>query len=331
MRRLQEPGRNTRTPTGQINHPAAADERPRSGGARRSYRGRFAPSPTGALHFGSLIAALASYLQARAHGGQWLVRIEDVDQPRAEPRAPALILEALARYGLEWDGQVMYQSRREPAYRDAMDRLLRQGDAFWCGCNRRQARAGPPGIEGPIYPGHCRNGLADGRRPRSVRVRVHPGPLRVMDAVHGPITQDLSRDVGDFVIRRGDGLFAYQLAVVVDDAAQAITEVVRGADLLSSTPRQVFLQDLLGLPAPSYLHTPLVCMADGRKLSKQHGAPPLPRIPGPPLVRALQCLGQSPPAELATYPPGDILDWGIRHWRPALIPRSAPFAADFLS
>lgn len=332
MRGLQEPRGNTRAPDGQIGIYGIVDKLPTPGSdlpnaqqaGTPQYRGRFAPSPSGPLHLGSLIAALASFLQARAGRGQWLVRIEDVDRPRVDPRAAALILETLVRYGLEWDGEVVYQSRRCDAYRNAMDRLLDNGDAFWCGCSRREVRSGPQGIEGPIYPGYCRDGLPAARRPRSVRARVRSGTIRIIEPIHGAVTQDLAADVGDFIIRRADGLFAYQLAVVVDDAAQGITEVVRGADLLTSTPRQVFLQRLLGLPTPAYLHTPLVLMDDGRKLSKQHGAPPLPMDhPGSPLVRALECLGQAPPAELGAAPARTVIDWAIMHWQATRVPRAA--------
>lgn len=326
MRGLQEPGGNPGTPIGQVAaHEAgaivttASEDTGRT--ASRPYRGRFAPSPTGPLHYGSLVAALASFLQARSRGGEWLVRIEDLDTPRIDSRAARPILAILAAYGLEWDGPVMIQSERTGAYQAALDRLLHQGDAFPCACTRREARAGSRGPEGPIYPGHCRNGVPAGRHARSVRARVRSGPIHVDDAVCGRVCQDLAKDVGDFVIRRADGLFAYQLAVVVDDAEQGITDVVRGADLLTSTPRQVFLQRLLGLPTPGYLHTPLACLADGRKLSKQHGADALaPHRPGPALIAALADLGQSPPADLSANTPRGILEWAVAHWRVERIP-----------
>ncbi len=227
------------------------------------YRGRFAPSPTGPLHFGSLVAATASYLDARRHGGEWLVRMEDVDKPREMPGAAASILSDLEYFGFHWDGPVMYQSQRTAAYQEALDRLKAMGMAYPCGCSRKE-------IEGDVYPGTCANGLPPGKVARSWRVRGE----------------------GDFVVLRADGYFAYQLAVVVDDAAQGITDVVRGADLLDSTPRQVHLQKLLGYPTPRYTHIPVVLAADGQKLSKQNGAEALDRGRAAELLReALRFLG----------------------------------------
>lgn len=281
-----------------------------------AYRGRFAPSPTGPLHFGSLLAALASFMQARHCGGQWRVRIEDVDRPRAVAGADRLILTALERYGLYWDGPVVYQSQRGGAYADAVESLLAGDQAFPCACSRREASRGKPGVEGPVYPGTCRNGLPAGRRPRSIRLRVGRAYIGFHDAIHGAQYQSLARAVGDFVIRRADGLFAYQLAVVVDDAWQDITEVVRGADLLASTPRQIWLQQRLRLPTPRYAHIPVVQDRDGRKLSKAAGAAALPDgDPRPILIRALQCLGQAPEPALHRADRDDILAWALAHWR----------------
>jgi glutamyl-Q tRNA(Asp) synthetase len=236
------------------------------------YRGRFAPSPTGPLHAGSLVAALASWLDARAHAGAWLVRIEDLDPPRTVPGAARDIIETLARFGMESDEPVVRQSERDALYAAAHDQLLRLGLVYGCACSRSdiasatQAGARTPGV----YPGTCRTGTG-GRPIRAWRFRVS-GTLSFDDRSGGRLTQDLDREVGDFVIRRADGLWAYQLAVVVDDAEQRITDVVRGADLLDNTPRQIALQRALQLPTPRYLHVPVALNERGEKLSKQTGA-----------------------------------------------------------
>jgi glutamyl-Q tRNA(Asp) synthetase len=242
------------------------------------YRGRFAPSPTGPLHAGSLVAVLASWLDARKHHGQWLVRIEDVDTPRCVPGADRLILDQLARCGLRADEEPMWQSTRGALYRSALDGLVAQGHAYPCACSRKdiedalaaQGRPRMRGQEAP-YPGTCRDGL-HGRPARAWRFRVPEGAVHWTDRRLGPQQQDVAREVGDFVLLRADGLWAYQLAVVVDDAFQCITHVVRGEDLADNTPRQIHLQRLMGLPEPQYLHTPLVMGIDGHKLSKQNGA-----------------------------------------------------------
>jgi len=259
--------------------------------------GRFAPSPTGPLHFGSLLAALASNLEARAAGGRWLVRMEDLDPPREEPGTADAILRTLEAYGFEWDGPVWYQSQRSEAYEMALADLRRGDLAYDCGCTRKEIRAvAEAGGFGAIYPGTCRNGLPPGKAPRIIRLRVPDRRLGFEDAVQGWFEQDLAREVGDFPVRRGDGLYAYQLAVVVDDAAQGVTHVVRGADLLDSTPRQIHLQHCLGLALPAYAHIPVAASPQGLKLSKQTQAPPLPDDdPVPYLVRALTFLGQPPP------------------------------------
>lgn len=251
-------------------------------GARPGYVGRFAPSPSGPLHAGSLVAALASWLDARAHGGRWLVRIEDVDAPRCVAGADRLILAQLDACGLRADEAPVHQSARGDLYRAALDRLVQQGQAYRCACSRSDiARA----LEAagktharhaqPVYPGTCRpeRGGLGARRGRSVRLRVDAGACVVwVDRRLGRQCQDVGSEVGDFVLRRADGLWAYQLAVVVDDAAQGITDIVRGADLADNTARQIVLQQRLGLPTPRYLHTPLVLDAAGEKLSKQRGA-----------------------------------------------------------
>ena len=286
-------------------------------------RGRFAPSPTGPLHFGSLVAALASFLEARSHGGEWLLRIEDVDAPRSAPGAADAILQALDRHGLHWDGPVWYQSRRRDCHETVLEHLLRTGLAYPCTCTRREladhsirARDGSP-----IYPGHCRGGIRRPDRPAAIRLRVADARLAFHDAVQGPYEQHLGQEVGDFVIRRADGLFAYQLAVVVDDAAQGITQVVRGSDLLDSTPRQIHLQSLLGLPAPAYAHLPVAVDRHGHKLSKQTGAAPLDLDrPGLALMAALHFLGQYPPLALKGEPPAAILAWARAHWRLERVP-----------
>jgi glutamyl-Q tRNA(Asp) synthetase len=237
------------------------------------YRGRFAPSPTGDLHEGSLVAALASWLDARAHDGVWLVRIEDLDPPREVAGATARILDALAACGLVGDEPPVLQSSRGGLYRQALDRLQAAGLVYGCACSRAEVAEAQQriGLPAHVYPGTCRNGTG-GRRVRALRVRVPDEIVGFTDRACGPYAQNLARDVGDFVVRRADGLWAYQLAVVVDDAEQRITDVVRGADLLDNTPRQIWLQRALGLPTPRYLHVPLVTNAQGEKLSKQTGA-----------------------------------------------------------
>jgi glutamyl-Q tRNA(Asp) synthetase len=237
------------------------------------YRGRFAPSPTGPLHAGSLVAALASWLDARAHGGEWLVRIEDVDRPRCPPGMDDVILGQLDALGLKPDEPPTWQSRRGELYQAALDRLIASGHAYGCACTRAEiaAAAGPRPRHGElIYPGTCRNGT-QGRPVRAWRFRVE-GRIAWQDRRLGAQSQDLEAEVGDFVLKRADGLWAYQLAVVVDDAGQGITDIVRGEDLADNTPRQIALQRALGFPTPRYLHTPLVLAVDGHKLSKQNGA-----------------------------------------------------------
>lgn len=245
-------------------------------------RGRFAPSPTGPLHAGSLVAALASWLDARARDGVWLVRIEDVDTPRCVNGADRLILQQLAACGLTADEPVTWQSRRGDLYQAALDRLLTLDAAYPCACSRSDVEAALAAAgrqrerhQAAVYPGTCRSGL-HGRAARAWRLRLPDAAVvHWTDARLGPQTQDVAAEVGDFVLRRADGLWAYQLAVVVDDAQQAITHVVRGQDLADNTPRQILLQRALGLPTPAYHHVPLVLGANGEKLSKQNGAAPL--------------------------------------------------------
>lgn len=280
-----------------------------------SYIGRFAPSPTGPLHFGSLIAAVGSHLDARAHGGQWLLRMEDVDEPRCSQAHADEILRVLDAYGLEWDGEIVYQSRRKDHYQAALERLAEGGHAYPCACSRREiADSSITGLEGPVYPGTCREGLS-GRTPRAWRVRVNSEPVCFDDRLQGEHCQNLEADIGDFVIRRADNLFAYQLAVVVDDHEQGITHVVRGADLLASTPRQIHLQRLLGYATPAYLHLPVAVNEAGQKLSKQTLAAPLnAREAAPALVQALRFLGQKPEAALAHAKGAEVLAWAEENW-----------------
>lgn len=287
------------------------------------YRGRFAPSPTGPLHFGSLVAALGSCLEARVHHGQWLLRMEDLDPPREQPGAGTGILKTLEACGFEWDGPVLYQSRRSAAYEAALAQLRERGLLYVCACSRKEvADAGLRGIEGAVYAGTCRNGT--GNRPlRAWRVHTDMDEIAFEDCVQGRQAQVLQRDIGDFVLKRADGLYAYQLAVVVDDGFQGINHVVRGSDLLDSTPRQIHLQRLLGLPTPGYLHLPVAVNARGEKLSKQTRAAALDiRETRLLLWQALAFLGQQPPAELRSAPPADLWDWARRHWQTARIPRA---------
>lgn len=281
------------------------------------YVGRFAPSPTGALHFGSLVAALASWLDARAAGGRWLVRIEDLDAPRTQSGAAKDILRTLARLGLEWDGAVAYQSRRLPLYQHALEKLAQH--TYWCACTRREIADSSLGLAADgaqIYPGTCRNGVTPGKSARALRITAS-GNVAFKDRLQGRQEQVLERDVGDFVLYRADGQFAYQLAVVVDDAEQGVTDVVRGADLLDSTPRQIYLQQLLRYPQPRYLHIPAAVNAAGEKLSKQTGAPPI-LDQKEAIRRALSFLGQHETEDLGQ---------AVENWNPAVIPRRRVLAA----
>ncbi|MBX6392669.1 MAG: tRNA glutamyl-Q(34) synthetase GluQRS [Burkholderiales bacterium] len=289
-----------------------------------AYRGRFAPSPTGPLHFGSLVAAVASFVDARAQGGSWLVRMEDLDPPRVVPGAADDILRTLEAFGLHWDETVVYQSARHAAYEAALQRLEARGAIFPCACTRKEIADSALGPDGtPIYPGTCRNGLPPGKTGRAIRVRVDDAVIRFVDRLQGEVVQELARSVGDFVVRRADGVYAYQLAVVVDDAWQGVTDVVRGADLLDSTPRQIHLQRLLDLPTPRYLHVPVATNARGEKLSKQTLAAPVDaKRPGCGLTAALDFLGHPVPDALRGAPPADILDWAVAHWNPAALPRA---------
>jgi glutamyl-Q tRNA(Asp) synthetase len=282
-----------------------------------AYIGRYAPSPTGPLHFGSLVAAVGSCLDARAQGGRWLLRMEDLDPPREVPGSADGILRSLVNFGFQWDGAVLYQSRRQEAYGAAAAELLHAATAFPCACSRSEiADSGLHGLEGPIYPGTCRHGLPPGREARALRLRVPNEVMGFEDGMQGWVRQNLADDIGDFIIRRADGCYAYQLAVVVDDASQGITHVVRGADLLLSTPRQLLLQRLLGLPQPRYLHLPVAVNQAGEKLSKQTHARPLDgQNTGLLLWQALAFLRQEPPQALRGASIDEIWGWAIPRWR----------------
>lgn len=268
---------------------------------------------------GSLLAAVASYLEARVRDGEWLVRIEDLDPPREVAGSAAGILRTLERFGFEWDGSVIYQSTRSEAYSEALETLRARGLAYPCACSRSEIamKAITHGAEGPIYPGTCRNGLPPGREGRAIRLRTDmAAPICFLDRLRGETCQDVARDVGDFVIRRADGHFAYQLAVVVDDAWQGITDVVRGSDLLLSTPRQIWLQRQLLLPTPGYLHIPLLLDEEGRKLSKQSGSAPVDADrPSAGLVCALRLLRLAPPAALEQAELSEIWSWARENWQ----------------
>jgi glutamyl-Q tRNA(Asp) synthetase len=286
------------------------------------YRGRFAPSPTGPLHFGSLVAAAGSYLEARSRSGAWLVRIDDLDPPRSVPGAADDILRTLEACGIKWDGAVVYQSQRTDAYREALQSLRKQGFVYACSCSRREiADSALPGIEGYVYSGTCRSrNLSDGSG-RALRVRTEGGPIEFDDEVQGRVTQDLERDSGDFVLHRADGVYAYQLAAAVDDAEERITHVVRGADLLVSTPRQIYLQRLLGLPTPRYAHLPVAVNAQGEKLSKQTHAAPVDRAqPLSVLAAALEFLGHRPPPDAVAASVDDLWRWAIGSWKLDRVP-----------
>jgi glutamyl-Q tRNA(Asp) synthetase len=289
-----------------------------------AYRGRFAPSPTGTLHFGSLVAAVGSYLDARAQDGQWLLRIEDLDPPRTRPGAAGQILAQLEAFGFEWDGPVLYQSERFEAYAEAIESLSRHSVLRECPCSRSALAALPENTARPtgtgeelFHPAHCLPANINQPLGHALRLRVPAGAVRFDDRSLGPQSLDVAASVGDFVLRRRDGLFAYQLAVVVDDAAQGITDVVRGCDLLTSTARQVLLQRALGLPSVRYLHLPLAVDERGLKLSKSGDAPAVGNRDGLArhLVSVLDFLGQSPPSALATAPLDEVWNWARGHWR----------------
>jgi len=275
------------------------------------------------LHFGSLVAAIGSYLSAKSRGGEWLVRMEDLDPPRVVRGAADDILHTLEGYGFEWDGEVLYQSRRRDAYEAALETLKHDGVVYACGCTRKEiADSSIRGIDGPVYPGTCRTRVPAGRDARAMRVHTDLTVIRFEDRLQGTQQSVLETDVGDFVVKRADGHYAYQLAVVVDDAAQGITEVVRGADLLASTARQIHLQQLLGLPTPEYLHLPAVLNPHGEKLSKQTQARALRnhRIV-PELWQGLAFLGQQPPDDWQWLGIPEFWAAATTRWSESAIPR----------
>lgn len=286
------------------------------------YRGRFAPSPTGPLHFGSLIAALGSYLCARKAHGEWHVRIDDLDRPRVVPGVADDILRTLEQFGFEWSGPVVYQSQREDAYAAALEELRRGGHLFECSCSRREllALARDPSVavetEELRYPGLCRQQPLAPDRPTATRFRVSDGLVTFNDRLQGTIATNVQYESGDFVVRRRDGLFAYQLACVVDDHAQGFTHVVRGVDLLGSTARQVLLQRALRYTLPAYAHLPLITDAEGRKLSKSSAAPAIEGSQASTLLwQALTSLHQQPPRALEKAELQEIWTWALEHWR----------------
>ena len=291
--------------------------------ASPAYRGRFAPSPTGPLHFGSLVTAVGSYLDAKANRGTWLVRMEDLDPPRNVPGAAEAILQALEALGMMWDETVVYQSKRGDAYAAALAKLKKRTLVYPCACSRREiADSAVSGIDGPVYTGTCRKGLLAGRATRAERVLTEGALIEFKDAIQGKVAHNLERQIGDFVLKRADGPYAYQLAVVVDDAAQGITDVVRGADLLDSTLRQIYLQQLLGYATPRYAHLPVAVNVVGEKLSKQTLAAPIDTSnPVPMLNAALVFLGQDS-IDCAAQDTAAFWKRAIAGWRLAAVPRT---------
>lgn len=290
--------------------------------AQQSYRGRFAPSPTGALHFGSLIAAMGSYLQAKHHKGEWLIRIDDIDPPREQAGTSKQILNTLEQFGFEWDGQVLYQSHNLKRYQAAVNDLKKQYQAYPCSCSRKQIIKKTQQTTGNvIYPGFCRNGPLEDSSECSIRLRTNNEAVIFHDVIQGQQTTNLEKDIGDFILQRRDRYFSYQLASGIDDAEQGITEVVRGADLLGCTPCQLHVQHMLNLSSPDYCHLPIVVNAAGQKLSKQTYAEPINAKEAVLLLyKTLKFLGQMPPINLIKGSQEDIWHWAITHWRLNLVP-----------
>lgn len=285
----------------------------------KPYIGRFAPSPTGPLHFGSLVSALASYLDAKSQEGKWLVRMEDLDPPREQPGAATEILRSLEAHGLDWDGEVLYQSTRLDAYREQLESLIKADLVYPCQCSRQRLH----GLKG-VYDGHCRTHPVTAEAPIAWRLKLYDLPgsfahneiINFTDAIQGEQTQNLRTQAGDQILKRRDGFYAYPLAVVVDDVAQGITHIIRGSDLLEVTGRQIFFFQLLGKTPPLFGHVPLAIQENGQKLSKQNHAPPLlPQYASRNLWQALRFLGQNPPSDLADSSALDVLHWGLTHWQ----------------
>lgn len=290
--------------------------------SRLPYRGRFAPSPSGPLHFGSLLAAVASCLQARSRNGLWYVRIDDLDPPRELAGAAQRILDTLVDYGFVWDGDPIFQSQRIATYESALAALNRLGATYACACSRKEiADSSIRGIDGLVYPGTCRAQADSATGPHALRVHSDDTPILFEDLWQGSVQRRVASDYGDFVVRRADGLVTYQLACAVDDAD--VTEVIRGADLLESTPRQIFVQRLLGLTTPSYGHFPVATNEHGEKLSKQTRAPAIHKDrAASTLVDALHFLGQAPPMSLRTACVADVWTWAMEHWRTTAVPHA---------
>jgi glutamyl-Q tRNA(Asp) synthetase len=284
-----------------------------------NYIGRFAPSPSGPLHQGSLVAALGSWLDARHHQGKWLLRIEDLDTPRNQPGAEEQILQCLTVHHLQWDGDVIRQSDRLPLYQSALKQLSQKDLVFPCACSRREIEE-----HGGIYPGTCREGVSEGKVGRAIRIRCPDITLHMNDRGLGPQSEQIAQTTGDFIVKRTDGVYSYQLAVVVDDIEQGVTQIVRGADLLSSSARQLFLYSALTKTPPAYLHLPLVLSTNGQKLSKQNFAPALNhQSPIQNILNALQALQRAlnaPIKEAPTASLQDLLAWAIEHWNIPLYP-----------
>ncbi|EIJ43515.1 glutamyl-queuosine tRNA(Asp) synthetase [Beggiatoa alba B18LD] len=286
------------------------------------YRGRFAPSPTGYLHLGSLLTAVGSFLHARHHQGEWLVRIEDLDTPRNVQGASVAILDTLTQLGMSWDKEVWYQSQRVAHYETALEALTAQQLTYPCACPRRLTA-------GQIYSGYCCLHPPAPQSAQAIRLKVPAKNFSLTDEIQGFYSQNLAEQVGDFVLKRRDGIIAYQLAVVVDDAAQGITHVVRGADLLDNTPRQCYLQQLFAFPTPHYAHLPMIVDSQGLKLSKQNHAPAVNPQPAVPLIlQALTLLGQSPPDFLKNSDLNHCWEWAIANWDSCKVPVLHQLSAD---
>ena len=277
----------------------------------QTYKGRFAPSPTGAVHFGTLLAAVGSYLQAKKNHGEWIIRMEDVDLTRKVEGADTDILHTLEAFGFEWQGEVLYQSKQNEHYENALQQLIEQSLVFPCLCTRKKLAQS----SSDIYPGSCRQRPLPEENEHALRLIAHDIDITFYDAIMGRQSQNMAQQCGDFIIKRRDGLFAYQLAVVVDDAMQGITEIVRGADLLDSTPRQIYLQQLLGYHTPTYCHLPLAVDADGNKISKSEGAAKVDiKNREKQLCEVLKFLNQKPPSDLFDCSLNEIWQWAIDNW-----------------
>ncbi|ACT48402.1 tRNA glutamyl-Q(34) synthetase GluQRS [Methylotenera mobilis] len=289
------------------------------------YIGRFAPSPTGPMHFGSLVAAVASFCEARVNQGRWLVRMEDLDKPREIQGAADTILKQLAAFGFEWDDTVVYQSQRSELYADALNQLNNKQLIYPCTCTRKEIADSSTafGIDGRIYPQTCLHKATKPNTAIAWRIKTHDATISFHDKIQHGVQQHIGLDVGDFILKRADGLFAYQLAVVVDDAAQGITHIVRGADLLNSTPRQIYLQQELGFPTPQYAHVPVAANANHEKLSKQTLAKPIEIGTASQLLYDALCfLGQQPPASISTAPLNTIWQWALAYWSILAVPQT---------